>query len=104
MSGGSAKREMETSEKATSHGKAPSWESGTKATEGSPPHVKLHQSGDKKKKMKKVVYYKPTLRRPPHPALTRRPSLLSAMSARSIVRCHFVIPVFLSVLLYSLFH
>jgi hypothetical protein len=37
MSRGSAKREMET---ATSHGKAPSKE-----------------SGDKKKKMKKVVYY-----------------------------------------------
>jgi hypothetical protein len=30
MSGGSAKREMETGEKATSHGKAPSRESGTK--------------------------------------------------------------------------
>jgi hypothetical protein len=32
---------------ATSHGKAPSRESG----------VKSHRSGDKKKKMKKVVYY-----------------------------------------------
>jgi hypothetical protein len=53
MSGGSAK----TGEKATSHGKAPSRESGTKAKEGSPLHVKSHQSGDKKKKMKKVVYY-----------------------------------------------
>jgi hypothetical protein len=57
MSGGSAKREMETGEKATSHGKAPSRESSTKAKEGSPPHVKSHRSGDKKKKMKKVVYY-----------------------------------------------
>jgi hypothetical protein len=57
MSGGSAKWEMETSEKATSHGKAPSRESGTKAKEGSPPRVKSHRSGDKKKKMKKVVYY-----------------------------------------------
>ena len=58
MSGGSAKREMETGEKATSHGKAPSRESGTKAKEGSPPRVKSHRSGDKKKKkMKKVVYY-----------------------------------------------
>jgi hypothetical protein len=35
MSGGSAKREMETGEKATSHGKAPSRESGTKGNEGS---------------------------------------------------------------------
>jgi hypothetical protein len=53
MSGGSAKREMET---ATSHGKAPSWESGAKGREESPPRVKSHWSGDKKK-MKKVVYY-----------------------------------------------
>jgi hypothetical protein len=57
MLGGSAKREMETGEKATSHGKAPSRESGTKTKEGSHPRVKSHQSGDKKKKMKKVVYY-----------------------------------------------
>jgi hypothetical protein len=57
MSGGSAKKEMETGEKATSHGKATSRESDTKAKEGSPPRVKSHRSGDKKKKMKKVVYY-----------------------------------------------
>jgi hypothetical protein len=56
MSGGSAKREMETGEKATSHGKAPSRESGTKAKEGSPPRVKSYRSGNKNK-MKKVVYY-----------------------------------------------
>jgi hypothetical protein len=56
MSGGSAKREMETSEKATSHGKAPSRESGAKGKEESPPRVKSHWSGDKKNKMKKVVY------------------------------------------------
>jgi hypothetical protein len=54
MSGGSAKREMETGDKATSHAKAPSRESGTKGREESPPRVKSHQSGDKKK-MKKVV-------------------------------------------------
>jgi hypothetical protein len=54
MLGGSAKREMET---AISHGKAPSKESGTKGREESPPYVKSHQSGDKKKKMEKVVYY-----------------------------------------------
>jgi hypothetical protein len=58
MLGGSAKREMETGEKATSHGKAPSRESGAKGREESPPRVKSHRSGDKKKKMKKVVYYK----------------------------------------------
>jgi hypothetical protein len=58
ISGGSAKREMETGDKATSHGKAPSRESGAKGREESPPRVKSHQSGDKNKKMKKVVYYK----------------------------------------------
>jgi hypothetical protein len=104
MSGGSAKREMKTGEKATSHGKAPSRESGTKAKEGSPPHVKSHQSGDKKKKIKKVVYYETDSSSPSTSAPTRRQSLLSVMSARSLVRCHFVIPVFLSALLYSLFH
>jgi hypothetical protein len=54
MSGGSTKREMET---ATSYGKAPSRESGDKRREESPPRIKSHQSGDKKKKMKNVVYY-----------------------------------------------
>ena len=57
MLGGSAKREMETGEKATSHEKAPSRESGAKDKEESPPRVKSHQSGNKKKKIKKVVYY-----------------------------------------------
>jgi hypothetical protein len=54
MSGGSAKREMET---ATSHGKAPSRESSAKGREESPPRIKSRWSGDKKKKMKKLVYY-----------------------------------------------
>jgi hypothetical protein len=53
ISGGSAKRDMET---ATSHGKAPSRESSAKGREESPLRVKSHRSGDKKK-MKKVVYY-----------------------------------------------
>jgi hypothetical protein len=57
MSGDHAKREIVTGDKpAASHGKAPSKESGNKLKEGSPPH-KTHRSGDKKKKMKKVVYY-----------------------------------------------
>jgi hypothetical protein len=59
MSGAHAKMEMLTGEKpTTSHGKAPSGESGNKKREESPPRVKSHRSGDKKKKMKKVVYYK----------------------------------------------
>jgi hypothetical protein len=57
MSRGSSKRDMETSEKATSHGKAPSRESGAKGKEESSPHIKSHRSGNKKKKMKKMVYY-----------------------------------------------
>jgi hypothetical protein len=56
MSGASAKREMETGEKATSHGKAPSRESSAKGKQESPPRIKSRRSGDKKK-MKKVVYY-----------------------------------------------
>jgi hypothetical protein len=58
MSGDHAKKEMMTGEKpATSHGKAPSGDSGNKKMEESPPRVKSHRSGDKKKKLKKVVYY-----------------------------------------------
>jgi hypothetical protein len=58
MSGAHAKKEMVTGKKPiTSHGKAPSGESGNNKREESPPRVKSHQSGDKKKKMKKVVYY-----------------------------------------------
>jgi hypothetical protein len=57
MSGASAKREIGTGEKpATSHGKAPSGESANKV-KGSPSHNKSGQSGDKKKMMRKVVYY-----------------------------------------------
>jgi hypothetical protein len=53
MLGGSTKRETETG---TRHRKAPSRESDAKGMEESPPRIKLHRSGDKKKKMKKVVY------------------------------------------------
>jgi hypothetical protein len=57
MLGDHAKKEVMTGKKpATSHGKAPSRESGTKHKEESPPRVKSHRSGDKKKKIKKVVY------------------------------------------------
>jgi hypothetical protein len=58
MSGDHAKKEMVTGEKpATSHRKAPSKESDIKHKEESPPRVKSQRSGDKKKKMKKMVYY-----------------------------------------------
>jgi hypothetical protein len=95
MSGAHAKKEMVTDEKpATSHGKAPSGESANKKREESPPRVKSHRSGDKKKKMKKVVYYENDSSSPPSPALTRLPSLLSAMSARSLVRSLYAILAF----------
>jgi hypothetical protein len=101
MSGGSAKREMETGEMATSHGKAPSREFDAKEKEECPPRVTSHQSGDKKKKMKKVVYYKTD-------SSSRSTSGSDAASVtskrRSIVRCHFVIPVSLSALHYFPFH
>jgi hypothetical protein len=57
MSRDHAKREIVTGKKSASHGKAPSRESGAKGKEESPPRVKSHRSGDKKKKIKKVVYY-----------------------------------------------
>jgi hypothetical protein len=57
MSRDHAKKEMVTGEKpATSHGKAPSRESGNKV-KGSPSHDKSRRSGEKKNKMKKLVYY-----------------------------------------------
>jgi hypothetical protein len=50
MSVDHAKKEMVTGEKpATSHGKAPSGESGNKM-KGSPSHNKSHRSGEKKRK------------------------------------------------------
>jgi hypothetical protein len=99
MSGGSAKREMET---ATSHGKAPSRESGAKGREESPPRVKTHRSGDKKKKMKKVVYYE-TDSSSPSTSGSDAP-LLSAMSARSLVRSPYAILAFPNALLYFSSH
>jgi hypothetical protein len=58
MSGDHAKKEIVTGgDIPTSHGKAPSGESDNKMKKGSPSHVKSHRSGEKKKKMKKVVYY-----------------------------------------------
>jgi hypothetical protein len=60
MSGDHAKKDMVTGEKpATSHEKAPSGESYTKGKgkEKESPSHKSCRSGDKKKKMRKVVYY-----------------------------------------------
>jgi hypothetical protein len=104
MSGGSTKREMETGDKATSHGKAPSRESDAKGREESPPRIKSHRSGDKKKEMKKVVYYKTDSSSPSTSGSDDASVTLSAMSARSLVRPLYAIPAFLNVLLYFPFH
>jgi SRSO17 transposase len=104
MSGGSAKREMETGEKATSHGKASSRQSGAKGREKSPPRVKSHRSGDKKKKMKKVVYYE-TDSSSPSTSGSDAASVTSRRHERKkFIRSPYAIPAFLNVLPYFLFH
>jgi hypothetical protein len=57
MSGGHAKREIMTGEKAASSGRTLSRESGNKHKEESSSSIKSHRRGDKKKKMKNVVFY-----------------------------------------------
>jgi hypothetical protein len=105
MSGDHAKKEMVTGEKpATSHGKAPSRESGNKKKEVCSSRIRTHKSGEKKKKMKKVVYYEIDSSSPSHRDLTPRPSLLSAKSARSIVRSPYAILAFLDILHYFRSH
>jgi hypothetical protein len=102
MSGDHAKKEMETGDKpTTSHGKASSEESRNKGKgkEKKASSHKSHQSGDKKKKMRKVVT-RPILHHLPPPAPTHHPLLLSAMSARSLVRSPYAILAFLNTHLY----
>jgi hypothetical protein len=100
MYGDHAKREIMTGDKPAGSRKTLSRESGNKYKEESSSSIKSHRRGDKKKKkMKKVVYYETTLQHPPHPAMSR-PLFLSAMSARSIVRCPYAILAFPSALLY----
>jgi hypothetical protein len=58
ISGDHAKREIVTgSDKSASSGRTHSRESGHKHKEESASSIKSHRRGDKKKKMKKVVYY-----------------------------------------------
>jgi hypothetical protein len=87
-----------------SHGKAPSKESGAKGREESPPRVKSHRSGDKKKKMKKVVYYE-TNSLSPSISGSDAPSVTSKHHERkSLVRFPYAIPAFLNALLYFSSH
>jgi hypothetical protein len=57
MSGDHAKREIITGDKPASSGRTLSRESGHKHKEESSSSNKTHRKGDKKTKMKKVVYY-----------------------------------------------
>jgi hypothetical protein len=93
-------REMETGDKATSHGKAPSRESGAKGREESPPHVKSHQSGDKKKKMKKVVYYKTDSLSPSTSGSDAASITSKRQECKKFSKTPYAIPAFLNALLY----
>jgi hypothetical protein len=84
MSVDHAKKEMGTGEKPiTSHGKAPSGESYNKGKgKGKePPSHKSHRSGDKKKKMRKVVYYE-TDTSSPSTSVSDAPSVTSKRQER----------------------
>jgi hypothetical protein len=99
MSGDHTKRKIVTGDKPASSGRTLSRESGNKLKEESSSSIKSLRRGDKKKnKIKKVVYYGPTLHHPPRLAWSLQ--LRRVTSARSIVRCHFVIPALLNALLY----
>jgi hypothetical protein len=84
MSGDHAKKEMVTGDKpTTSHGKASSEESRNKGkgkAKKSSSH-KSHQSGDKKKKMRKVVYYE-TDTSSPYTSSSDAPSITSKRHER----------------------
>jgi hypothetical protein len=100
MSGEHAKKEIVTGgDKSTSHRKAPSGESGNKM-KGAPSHTKSHRSGDKKKKMKKVVYYETDSSSPSTSGFDTPSSLLSAMCAKSLVRPPYATLAFQNTLLY----
>jgi hypothetical protein len=102
MSSDHAKREIITDDKSARSGRTLSRESGNKHKEESSSSIKLHRRGDKKKKMKKVIYYE-TDSSSPSTSSSESSTALSAMSARSIVRCPYAIPVFQSALHYSPF-
>jgi hypothetical protein len=98
------KREIATGDKAEDSGRknnerTPSRESGDKYKKESTSSIKSHRKGDKKnKKMKKVVYYETDSSSPSTSGAES--TLQSAKSARSIVRCLYVILAFLNPLLY----
>jgi hypothetical protein len=99
MSGESTEREMETT---TSHGKAPSRESGAKGREESPPRVKSHRSGDKK--MKKVVYYETDSSSPSTSGFDVSSVTSKLHEHKKFSKTPYAIPAFLNTLLYFPFH
>jgi hypothetical protein len=100
MSGEHAKKGIMTGgDKSTSHGKAPSGESGNKM-KGVPSHTKSHRSGDKKKKMKTVVYYE-TDSSSPSTSGSDTPFVTSKRHERKkFSKTPYTIPAFLNALLY----
>jgi hypothetical protein len=98
MSGDHTKKEMVTGEKpATSHGKAPSGESRNKGKEKESLSHKSRRSGDKKKKMRKVVYYE-TDSSSPSTSGSDTPSVTSKRHERKkLVRSPYAILAFLNI-------
>jgi hypothetical protein len=100
MYGDHTKREIMTGEKPAGSGKTLSRESDNKYKEESSSSIKSHRRGDKKKKkMKKVVDYE-TDSSSPSTSSTESSTTSKRMNTRSIVRCPYAIPVFLSALHY----
>ena len=105
MSGDHAKKMVIDGEKtATSHGKAPSRESANKKKDGSPSRIRSHKSGEKKKKMKKVVYYETDSSSPSTSGSDSASVTSKRQSARSKVRSPYAILTFLSILHYFRSH
>jgi hypothetical protein len=104
MSGEHTKKEIVTcGDKSTSHGKAPSGESSNKM-KGASSHTKSHRSGDKKNKMKKVVYYE-TDSSSPSTSDSDTPSITSKRHERKkFSRSPYAILAFLNRLLYFSSH
>jgi hypothetical protein len=103
MSGDHAKKEMETGEKpTTSHGKASSEESRKKGKgkEKKASSHKSHRSGDKIKKMRKVVYYETDTSSPSSSGSDAPPVTSKRHGAKSLVRSPYSTLAFLNVHLY----
>jgi hypothetical protein len=105
MSGDHTKKMVIGGEKtATSHGKAPSRESANKKKDGSPSRIRLHKSGEKKKKMKKVVYYETDSSLPSTSGSDAASVTSKRQERKKYSKITLRYPAFLSILHYFLFH